>query len=74
MEKLTLKQTQLVGLTLELELKTKEYQNLCKEFDELKSKNLDPNADEYVILRDKFLKNQENIKSINEKLKKLQEN
>ncbi len=74
MEKLTLKQTKLLGLTLELDLKANEYKNLCKEFDELKSKNLDPNADEYVILRDKFLKNQESIKSINEKLKKLQEN
>ena len=73
MQNLTLKQTQIVGLTLELELKTTEYKNLCKEFEELKSKNLDPNADEYVVLRDKFLKNQQSIKYINEKLKKLQE-
>lgn len=74
MKKLTLKQTQIVGLTLELELKTKEYQNLCKEFERLKSKNLDPNADEYLNLKEKFIKNQENIKKINLKLKKLQEN
>ena len=74
MEKLTLEQTQIVGLTMELELKTKEYQNLCKEFEELKSKQLDPNADEYAILQTKFLKNQKDIKDINEKLKKLQDN
>ena len=70
--KMTLEQTKLVGLTMELDLKAREYKNLCKELDELKAQNVDPNAEILVDLRERFLKNQKEIEEINNQLNALQ--
>ena len=71
--KLTLNQTKLVGLTMELELKTKEYNSLCREFDELKEKgNLNEEKLENMLLR--FSNNQEEIKKILKELNQIKEN
>lgn len=69
--KMTLKQTKLVGLTMQLDLKAQEYDKLCEELEELKKQNLDPNDEKYVILKQKFEKNSKEIKEIKKELEKL---
>lgn len=71
--KMTLEQTKLVGLTMELELKTREYKKLCEKLDNLKQRGIDPNAKELIALREEFIKNNKEIIEINEQLKKLQD-
>lgn len=71
--KMTLNQTKLVGLTMELELKTKEYQSLCKELEELKAQKIDSNDILFVDLALRFLDNQEEIKKIVKQLKEIKE-
>lgn len=71
--KMTLNQTKLVGLTMNLDLKAREYKELCKKFDELKQKNLDPNAPEFETLKQEFIKNLNEIKQINAQLKALKQ-
>lgn len=71
--KMTLEQTKLVGLTMELELKTKEYQSLCKELEELKAQKIDSNDILFVDLAQRFLDNQEEIKKIVKQLKEIRE-
>ena len=70
---MTLEQTKLVGLTMQLELKTKEYHMLCDEFEIIKKQITDPNDERLIPLRDRFLKNQQEIIEIKEQLKKLDE-
>ena len=69
--KMTLEQTQLVGLTMQLDLETQNYKKLCEELEELKKQNLDPNDEKYAVLKKKFEKNLAKIKKINAELKKL---
>ena len=69
--KMTLEQTQLVGLTMQLDLKAQEYGKLCAELENLKNQNLDPNDEKYAVLKQKFEKNLKEIKKINAELKKL---
>ena len=45
---MNLEQTKLVGLTMELELKTREYKKLCKKLEILEQSNVAPN-DERVV-------------------------
>lgn len=71
--KMTLEQTKLVGLTMELELKTKEYQSLCKELEELKAQKIDSNDILFVDLALRFLDNQEEIKKIVKQLKEIKD-
>lgn len=71
--KMTLEQTKLVGLTMELELKTKEYQSLCKELEELKAQKIDSNDILFVDLAQRLLDNQEEIKKIVKQLKEIKE-
>lgn len=71
--KMTLNQTKLVGLTMELELKTKEYQSLCKELEELKAQKIDSNDILFVDLALRFLDNQEEIKKIVKQLKEIKD-
>lgn len=71
--KLNLKQTKLVGLTMELELKTMEYKDLCKELDEVKESGIDPNDSSLLKLLFKFKKNNEEISEINKQLKELED-
>lgn len=67
-----LKQTKLVGLTMELNLKVEEYDKLCKELENLKKDNIDPNDEKLLELQKLFLQNQEEIMKIKEELKKLE--
>lgn len=69
--KMTLEQTQLVGLTMQLDLETQNYKKLCEELEKLKEQNLDPNDEKYAVLKKKFEKNLAKIKKINAELKKL---
>ena len=69
--KMNLDQTKLVGLTMELDLKAKEYKELCEQLEQLKSSNIDPNDEKLLDLAKKFLENQEEIKKIVLKLEKL---
>lgn len=69
--KLTENQAKLVNLTMELDLKAREYKKLCKELDKLKEANIDPNSPTLIPLRDKFAQNLKEIQEINRKLKEL---
>jgi len=53
--KMTLEQTRLVGLTLELDCKAREYQALCKQYEVLKSEILDENDKRWVELQQKLV-------------------
>lgn len=71
---MTLKQTELVGLTMQLELKTKEYKILCDKLEQFKEQGIDPNSEELIVLRQDFIKNNKEITEIKNRLKRLQEN
>lgn len=71
---MTLKQTELVGLTMQLELKTKEYKILCDKLEQFKEQGIDPNSKELIVLRQDFIKNNKEITEIKNRLKRLQEN
>lgn len=66
--KMTIEQTKLVGLTMELDLKAREYKKLCEELDEVKKSGIDPNDESLLPLLEKFKKNQEEIIEINRQL------
>ncbi len=72
--KMNLNQTKLVGLTMELELKTREYKKLCNQLEDLKKKQIDENAEELLELKDQFQKNYNEIAEINKELKQIKEN
>lgn len=67
----TLDQKLFMVLSIKLQEKTKEYKKLCDEFEELKKQNLDPNSKVFETLKDKFLKNQNDILKIKKQLEKL---
>ena len=71
--KLTANQTKIIGLTMELDLKTREYNELCKLLKDIKETNIDPNSPELDVLLKQFEKNQEEIIKIQKSLKALQE-
>ena len=54
---MNLSQTKLVGLTMELDLKAREYKTLCDKFDKLKEKKIDPNDERLLVVKDLFQKN-----------------
>ena len=54
--KMTLEQTKLVGLTMELDLKAREYKMLCEEFERVKQSGIDPNDESLLPLLEKFKK------------------
>lgn len=72
--RMNLEQTKLVGLTMELELKTKEYRKLCDQLENLKKKNIDSNSDELLKLKEQFEKNHNDIVQINKQLRQIKEN
>lgn len=72
--KMTLEQTKLVGLTMELDLKAREYNKLCKNLEDLKSKNTPLSSPAYVELKNAFEKNKLEIEKITEQLKELNKN
>lgn len=68
-------QTKTVGLTMKLNLKAKEFSILCKKLDELKKKNINPNDERLLEIKDLFVRNNEEISEIIEQINKLnQEN
>ena len=70
---MNLTQTKIVGLTMELDLKTREYQKLCEAFKSLKDTNIDANDKKFYNLRKAFLQNNYEITEINRQLKELKE-
>lgn len=50
-----------------------EFDRLCTELDELKKSKIDPNDKKLLILKEKFVNNQNKIREINETLKKMQD-
>lgn len=66
-------QTKLIGLTMELDLKTREYRMLCDKLEKIKEKNIDPNDEKLNWLKDLFIKNYNEITTITSQLRKLKE-
>ena len=62
---MNLSQTKLVGLTMELDLKTREYKKLCDKLDELKERKIDPNDERLLAVKGLFQKDIFNKKNNN---------
>ncbi|MCL2755518.1 MAG: hypothetical protein FWE45_00490 [Firmicutes bacterium] len=65
---------QLAALARELTEKTKEYHQLCQELNDVKSIGIDPNDKRLVDLLFRFQCNNAEIKDINTRMRKLEEN
>lgn len=70
---MNLSQTKLVGLTMELDLKTREYKKLCDKLDELKERKIDPNDERLLVVKELFQKNHDDIVEINRQIKEVKE-
>ena len=70
---MNLSQTKLVGLTMELDLKTREYKKLCDKLDKLKEKRIDPNDERLLVVKELFQKNHDDIVKINTQIKEIKE-
>lgn len=70
---MNLSQTKLVGLTMELDLKTREYKKLCDKLEQLKEKNINPNDEKLIELKQLFQKNHDEIVEINRQMEELKE-
>jgi hypothetical protein len=70
---MNLSQTKLVGLTMELDLKTREYKKLCDKLDELKERKIDPNDERLFAVKELFQKNHDDIVEINKQIKKIKD-
>ena len=66
-------QIKIIELTMELDLKTREYKMLCNEFENLKQSGKDPNAKEFCELQAKFEENFNEISEITKQLKELEQ-
>lgn len=53
-----LEQTKILELTMQLDLKAKEYKVLCKKLEELEKQGIPDNSQEYIKLRELFQKKQ----------------
>lgn len=71
--KLNMDQTKYVGLTMELDLKTREYKMLCDKLEKVKEMNIDPNDERLLWLKDMFEKNNKEISDIVRQLKLLED-
>lgn len=69
---MNLSQTKLVGLTMELDLKAREYKKLCNKLDNLKENKIDLNDERLLVLKELFQKNHDDIVKINSQIKELQ--
>lgn len=56
---------------MELELKAKEYKMLCKQLEKIKNKNINPNDENLLVVKEMFQKNYEEVVEINRKIKEL---
>lgn len=70
--KLNLTQTKLVGLTMKLELKAREYKILCDRLEKYKRENIDESDKKLYELLEQFQKNHEEIVEIKKQLKELE--
>lgn len=64
-------QTKLVGLTMELDLKTREFNMFCDKLEKIKKSNIDPNDKKLLWLKELFIKNYNEIVEINKELTKI---
>ena len=71
--KLNMDQTKYVGLTMELDLKTREYKMLCDKLEKVKEMNVDPNDERLLWLKNMFEKNNKEISDIVSQLKSLED-
>ncbi len=70
---MNLSQTKLIGLTMELDLKAREYKKLCDELDRLKEKIIDPNDKRLLEVKEMFQQNHDDIVKINAQIKEIKE-
>lgn len=68
---MNLTQTKLVGLTMELDLKTREYKKLCDKLEELKERKVEPNDERLLSVKELFQKNHDDIVKIKTQIKEL---
>ena len=66
-------QTKFADLTIELDLKKKEYKKLCDKLDELKARKIDPNDDRLLDVKELFQKNHDDIVKINKQIREIKE-
>ena len=66
-------QTKLVGLTMELDFKAREYKKICDELDRLKEKIIDPNDKRLLEVKEMFQQNHDDIVKINAQIKEIKE-
>lgn len=70
---MNLNQTKLVGLTMELDLKAREYKKLCDKLDKLKENKIDPNDERLLVVKELFQRNHDDIVKINAQIRELKE-
>lgn len=68
---MNLSQTKLVGLTMELDLKAREYKKLCIDLENLKKEKLDPNDERLYALEKMFKENHDDIVRITTQLNEI---
>ncbi len=71
--RINLNQTKLIGLTMELDLKAREYKKLCNKLEKLKEANIDANSSELLELKSLFEINHNEIVEIKKQLSDLKE-
>ena len=69
--KLDIEETKLVGLTMKLDLKAKEYTMLCNKIEKYENENLDENDEKFHELLIQFQKNNDEIEEIKKQLMEL---
>lgn len=70
---MNLSQTKLVGLTMELDLKAREYKKLCDKLENLKQCRIDSNDERLLVVEELFQKNHDDIVNINTQIRELKE-
>ena len=68
---MNLSQTKFAGLTMELDLKTREYKKLCDKLEQLKQSDINPNDEKLLELKQLFQKNYDEIVEINRQIKEI---
>lgn len=71
---LNLDQTKIVGLTMKLDLKAREYNQLCEKLEKYKAENISENDNRLYELHEEFQKNYEEICEIKQQLNTIKEN
>lgn len=66
-----LKQTKLVGLTMELDVKAREHKKLCNRLEKIKHDHINTNSENLIQLEKLFKRNYDEVIKINEQIKEL---